>query len=117
MSTVIQATFGAFRDELDEHYDRRERLIKISRDITNASKKIIFSLHRLLTDGQISLWQREGTPNSSHGPITKATSKQFSAVRDLFASLQQDLAGGRYWRYTRPVYVLSSPWRPNEISS
>lgn len=32
--------FEAFRDELDEHQDRRERIIKASRDITALSKKM-----------------------------------------------------------------------------
>jgi hypothetical protein len=32
--------FEVFRDELDEHHDRRERIIKTSRDITAASKKM-----------------------------------------------------------------------------
>jgi hypothetical protein len=32
--------FMAFRNELDEHHDRRERVIKASRDITALSKKM-----------------------------------------------------------------------------
>lgn len=32
--------FEVFRQELDEHHDRRERIIKASRDITAASKKM-----------------------------------------------------------------------------
>jgi hypothetical protein len=32
--------FEGFRDELDEHHDRRERIIKASRDITALSKKM-----------------------------------------------------------------------------
>jgi predicted translin family RNA/ssDNA-binding protein len=32
--------FEGFRKELDEHHDRRERIIKASRDITAASKKM-----------------------------------------------------------------------------
>ena len=32
--------FLKFRDELDEHHDRRERVIKASRDITAQSKKM-----------------------------------------------------------------------------
>lgn len=32
--------FENFRDELDEHHDRRERVIKTSRDITALSKKM-----------------------------------------------------------------------------
>lgn len=33
------AMFEGFRAELDEHHDRRERVIKASRDITASSKK------------------------------------------------------------------------------
>lgn len=32
--------FETFRDELDKHHDRRERIIKASRDITALSKKM-----------------------------------------------------------------------------
>jgi len=32
--------FEQFRSELDNHHDRRERVIKASRDITAASKKM-----------------------------------------------------------------------------
>lgn len=32
--------FQGFRDELDEHHDRRERVIKASRDVTAQSKKM-----------------------------------------------------------------------------
>jgi hypothetical protein len=32
--------FEAFKAELDEHHDRRERIAKASRDITAASKKM-----------------------------------------------------------------------------
>ena len=32
--------FEAFRTELDEHHDRRERIAKASRDITALSKKM-----------------------------------------------------------------------------
>jgi hypothetical protein len=32
--------FEGFRTELDEHHDRREKVIKASRDITAASKKM-----------------------------------------------------------------------------
>ena len=32
--------FEVFRNELDEHHDRRERIIKASRDVTALSKKM-----------------------------------------------------------------------------
>lgn len=34
------AMFETFRDELDRHHDRRERIIKASRDVTALSKKM-----------------------------------------------------------------------------
>lgn len=32
--------FEGFRDELDQHHDRRERIVKVSRDVTAQSKKM-----------------------------------------------------------------------------
>lgn len=32
--------FESFREDLDEHHDRRQRIIKASKDITAASKKM-----------------------------------------------------------------------------
>ncbi|KAG8979854.1 hypothetical protein FRB90_007870, partial [Tulasnella sp. 427] len=101
--SAVHAAFESFRDELDQHHDRRERLIKTSRDVTILSKKIIFSLHRLLTDGDISLWSPvSSTPSDSTNSVRK-TDKQFSAVRDLFATMQPELQSGRFWRYSRAV--------------
>lgn len=39
-TTQFASIFEGFRTELDEHYDRRERLTKASRDITALSKKM-----------------------------------------------------------------------------
>jgi hypothetical protein len=39
-SSPFLPMFEQFRAELDEHHDRRERIIKASRDITAASKKM-----------------------------------------------------------------------------
>jgi len=39
-SSPFLPIFETFRAELDEHHDRRERIIKASRDITAASKKM-----------------------------------------------------------------------------
>ncbi|GAK67622.1 translin [Moesziomyces antarcticus] len=44
-ASLLEA-FGLFRDEIDDYNDRRERLIKTSRDVTSLSKKVIFLLHR-----------------------------------------------------------------------
>lgn len=39
-SSPFMSMFEQFKSELDEHHDRRERIIKASRDITAASKKM-----------------------------------------------------------------------------
>ncbi|CAO1615191.1 unnamed protein product [Jaminaea pallidilutea] len=51
---AIQAAFDGYRGEIDAHNDRRERLIKASRDVTNLSKKLIFHLHRLPPPAHLS---------------------------------------------------------------
>jgi len=40
MASPFMRMFEVFRNELDEHHDRRERIIKASRDITALSKKM-----------------------------------------------------------------------------
>jgi hypothetical protein len=39
-SSPYMPMFEGFRKELDEHHDRRERIVKASRDITASSKKM-----------------------------------------------------------------------------
>ena len=51
---TIQAAFEVYREEIDAHNDRRERLIKASRDVTGLSKKLIFLLHRFPTPAHLS---------------------------------------------------------------
>ncbi|XP_050307800.1 translin-associated protein X [Anthonomus grandis grandis] len=46
---VIQM-FKRFAEELDDRHDRHERIVKLSRDITIESKRIIFLLHNTSTD-------------------------------------------------------------------
>jgi hypothetical protein len=43
-SSLFMPMFEVFRDELDQHHDRRERIIKVSRDITAMSKKMYVCL-------------------------------------------------------------------------
>lgn len=91
-SSKVLSIFGTFRDELDEHHDRRERIIKTSRDITALSKKIIFSL------------QRTRTIKSSLPPtIAKETTTRFDQIHSLFTSLAPDLTAVNTWRYQRNI--------------
>ncbi|KAJ0416939.1 Translin family-domain-containing protein [Aspergillus carlsbadensis] len=91
-SLNVLSMFETFRDELDQHHDRRERLIKTSRDITALSKKIIFSL------------QRVRTANTPLPPaIQKDTQSRFSQITELFQSTIPDIAGLNSRRYMRQL--------------
>ncbi|KAL3427461.1 translin family protein [Phlyctema vagabunda] len=84
--------FESFRDELDEHHDRRERIIKASRDITAASKKIIFSLQRVRT-------LKADVPVK----IRSETSDKMTIIEKQFKAIAPDLVGINAWRYQRQV--------------
>ncbi|KAF2753022.1 Translin, partial [Pseudovirgaria hyperparasitica] len=70
--------FESFKSALDTHHDRRERIIKASRDITATSKKLIFALHR--------------TP-------TPSTASFHSTIAAFYASIAPDLHGPNAHRY------------------
>lgn len=44
---IIQAFFRDCAGKLDTYHDRYERIVKLSRDITIESKRVIFLLHRI----------------------------------------------------------------------
>jgi hypothetical protein len=45
-SGSIGDSFTFYAKQLDDINERRERLVKASRDVTIASKKVIFAVHR-----------------------------------------------------------------------
>ncbi|KAL4805314.1 Translin family-domain-containing protein [Aspergillus unguis] len=91
-SNSIHSMFEGFRDELDQHHDRRERLIKISRDITALSKKIIFSLQRV---------------RKSNAPIPPSILKditpRFTSINELFQTAVPEVHGLNNYRYLRQL--------------
>ncbi|UNI23192.1 hypothetical protein JDV02_009026 [Purpureocillium takamizusanense] len=87
--------FATFRDELDEHYDRRERIIKASRDVTAQSKKIIFAL------------QRVKTLNAEFPPHTqKDIDARRAEIARLLAPVVPDLQSLNRYRYAWQMRCL-----------
>ncbi|ORY98592.1 translin associated factor X [Syncephalastrum racemosum] len=82
----ITQFFTECRDTLDKHYDKRERIIKLSRDITAQSKKYVFALHRAT---------KQRKPNYG-----EALDKQKEIIQ-LFKNLAPDVQGVNYYRYSR----------------
>jgi len=81
--------FTSFRAELDEHQDRRERIIKVSRDITALSKRLIFLLHRL-------------SPSNEKSSNEEVQAKE-SGILQLFEKVGPELQGENFWRYHRSI--------------
>lgn len=83
----LNSIFTKIRDNLDAHYDRRERLIKISRDITALSKKMIFSLQRI-----------QGEVTSLPQGIQKQIEGQEGEIRKLLSKAEKDIQGANAYR-------------------
>ncbi|KAG0273936.1 hypothetical protein BGZ95_010261 [Linnemannia exigua] len=93
--SIVQ-DFGYFRDILEEHHDRRERIIKVSRDINNFSKKMIFALHRAEP--------RDYLPQfSASSEALLEFKEKHATVLKLFHRIAIDLQGCNYHRYQRSV--------------
>jgi predicted translin family RNA/ssDNA-binding protein len=84
-SAIILA-FKQYATVLDDMNDRRERLVKISRDITIGSKRLIFLLHRFLDDPE---------------EITQKADEDLKKIHENFARIAQELQGQDYYRYLR----------------
>ena len=88
--------FETFKAELDTHHDRRERIIKASRDITAFSKKVIFALQRTKNIGQ--------TPLLGHDKRAQAdVAKLKQQINDTFNGVKDDLQGINAYRYSRQI--------------
>ncbi|RPA97367.1 Translin [Choiromyces venosus 120613-1] len=84
--------FNHFRDELDEHHDRRERVIKASRDITALSKKMIFTL------------QRARDPFSPlPASLNKEYEMRFKQIQEIISCVSPDLQDISTYRYARQI--------------
>ncbi|KAJ3736909.1 Translin [Lentinula guzmanii] len=93
-SSSIYDHFLFFRESLDDYHDRREKLIKASRDITNISKKTIFLLHRLALEAKDA---------SARINASTAGLKKLHEVQKMYADMKDDLVGDQFWRYQRQV--------------
>ena len=82
----IQTLFQQYQTELDGSHDKRERLVKLSRDVTIQSKRIIFLLHRAVSS------------NDKNSILSEADSK-FQEVAKLLHKIAQELVNEDPARY------------------
>ncbi|KAI6676921.1 hypothetical protein NL676_037717 [Syzygium grande] len=84
----LKGDFSAYADYLNNLNEKRERVVKASRDITMNSKKVIFQVHR------ISKNNREEVLEKAH--------KDLAAVMDQYiARLVKELQGSDFWKLRR----------------
>ncbi|GAA5826207.1 hypothetical protein JCM11251_007208 [Rhodosporidiobolus azoricus] len=82
--------FSSYRTELDAHYAQRERIVKLSRDITALSKQLIFTLHRIAS-------------GKGKEVVFREAEGKMGELRVLFEKLQGEVQGEAFWRYERSV--------------
>lgn len=88
----FSSMFEKFRCELDEHHDRRERVIKASRDITALSKKIIFALQRTQSLG-----------DHIASAVAKSIRPMYDNIAVLYKVITPELQGINAYRYARNI--------------
>ncbi|KAF6816336.1 translin-associated protein x [Colletotrichum musicola] len=86
--------FEKFRNELDEHHDRRERIIKASRDVTALSKKIIFTCQRVNKLGEL--------PNFAKKDIAT----RMEEIKGHLSAIEGDIQGVNRYRYAYSLRCL-----------
>ena len=97
-----------FQNELDSRYDKHERIVKSSRDITIQSKRTIFYLHRYITSEHTTTKEKH-SKDSKNGFFVKAMHKLVS-IKDILKTIACELQEedpARYHRaYTNGVQEL-----------
>ncbi|WOO84912.1 Translin-associated protein X [Vanrija pseudolonga] len=95
----LSKTFEVYRAELDAYNERREKIIIVSRAITQLSKKLIFHLHRGAT-----------APAPARAKNLKEARAKEREIWNNFVAIRNELAAGSddgglatFWRFNRQV--------------
>ena len=97
-SDPVQNMFGQISKVLDARHDKRERIVKLSRDITIESKRIIFCLHRIKSDEDkmAVLEEAEGRFMEMKGKLWYALAKELKG-EDHYQFIKAYSAGLQEW--------------------
>lgn len=85
---LYREPFLEYQEELDTKHDRHERLVKLSRDCTIRSKRVIFLLHRVT-----------GNESSKEKILAEAEEKVTKDILSLLKSIALELMGEDPKRY------------------
>jgi len=108
-SDPVQNMFGLISKVLDARHDKRERIVKLSRDITIESKRIIFCLHRIKSDDDkmVVLEEAEGRLTDMKGKLWYALAKELKG-EDHYQFIKAYSAGLQEWVEALSFYYYLS---------
>ena len=87
--SLFSEVFSQYKAQLDSRHDRHERLVKLSRDTTIHSKRVIFLLHRAAgEEGE----EREGRLQEAEGKLRE--------VGEFLRAIAEELLGVDPWLHT-----------------
>ena len=89
----LQHQFAEYQVELDCKNDKHERLVKLSRDITIASKRCIFLLHRVLDD-----------PSKQHEVLDEAERKLDQIQANQWSKIIAEINSDDMYLYARAYW-------------
>lgn len=87
VSPILKA-FQGFQVELDSRYDKHERIVKSSRDVTIQSKRVIFLLHRC-------------SEKDTSSDTLKEAGEKLQGIKKQFKSIAQELENEDSFQFIR----------------
>ena len=94
----VQNMFGQISKVLDARHDKRERIVKLSRDITIESKRIIFCLHRIKSEEEKA------------SVLGEANARLCEMKENLWYSLARELKGEDHYQFIRAYSAGLQEW-------
>jgi len=94
----VQNMFGEISKVLDARHDKRERIVKLSRDITIESKRIIFCLHRIKSE------------EDKAGVLGEADGRLNDLKKTLWYYLARELKGEDHYQFIRAYSAGLQEW-------
>jgi len=96
----VQKMFGEISVYLDSRHDKKERIVKLSRDITIESKRIIFCLHRIKNED-----------DTNKDSIIEEAEKRLADLREnLWLQVCKELRDEDHYQYIRAYSAGLQEW-------
>jgi len=90
--------FGEISKVLDNRHDKRERIVKLSRDITIESKRIIFCLHRIKSE------------DDKKAVLDEASGRLLNVKNNLWYMLARELEKEDHYQYIKAYSAGLQEW-------